>query len=673
LGAGHLNVGSALKQYRAGEWEQGVVPNIGWDYGTIGGAGSFNIYVFNRPLFPGEVVAATLCWDRRVETISPNQNDHTFGFFDYQDLSQVLNDMDIYLMLEGGDPTNIEDIIWGSVSAVDNVEHVFFSVPFAGFWQIVVANTEFGLGDGENYGLAWWAGDSISGDFDGDGDVDKDDLPIWKTGFDTSEADADDDGDTDGADFLAWQRNLGLNVPAATAVPEPAAALLGCMGLPLLWLRRRAAALCAAVGVVAVAQPASAAEMTLNRQSRPITAAEAAGGAPAGGMVHDFRVTSDSDLLSLLAEINVPVYQHPYGNDHSEPHPQLVAAYPALGANSFLQFPSGSTLVLGGGFTGAGPERVWGDVNNDGPQTNFLFGRLTTTQVGTFSGHFAVRGATTYVEMPFSLALPGPSGPLSETLPVFGTEQSFAPPTIPTLPDLSANAPTPGPGPSSPVSSPAFDPFASAPPSDADIPVSVALTRRSRPVAGDEIAAGAPAGYVHEFFITSTTDVIGIRDVDLDVPVYQHKFGADYRPPSAKGLALFRGLSADSFLDTPGQTDVLGGYADPLGNPETVWYDRNNNGAQDEFLFARLTVGETGHFSGTLNVAGPTGPVGLGFKFVLPGTADDLALLDQEPPFSLDFSLDAPPASISQIPEPAAWLLGVLGLPLLTRRRGRLH
>jgi hypothetical protein len=43
------------------------------------------------------------------------------------------------------------------------------------------------------------------------------------------------DADSDGEDFLIWQRNFGIGVlSAATAVPEPAAGLLGMIGLMLV-------------------------------------------------------------------------------------------------------------------------------------------------------------------------------------------------------------------------------------------------------------------------------------------------------------------------------------------------------------------------------------------------------------------------------------------------------
>jgi hypothetical protein len=87
-------------------------------------------------------------------------------------------------------------------------------------------------------------------DFDGDGDVDGDDLWNWKAGFGTSagaahsQGDANGDGDSDGADFLAWQQQFGLApdiaLPATPAVPEPDSSLVAaaCILGSLLTFRR---------------------------------------------------------------------------------------------------------------------------------------------------------------------------------------------------------------------------------------------------------------------------------------------------------------------------------------------------------------------------------------------------------------------------------------------------
>jgi fibronectin-binding autotransporter adhesin len=70
---------------------------------------------------------------------------------------------------------------------------------------------------------------NLTADFDGDGDVDGDDLAEWRNDFGAGNgSDADGDNDSDGHDFLAWQRQLG-SVPAVAAtavVPEPGAFLL---------------------------------------------------------------------------------------------------------------------------------------------------------------------------------------------------------------------------------------------------------------------------------------------------------------------------------------------------------------------------------------------------------------------------------------------------------------
>ncbi len=75
----------------------------------------------------------------------------------------------------------------------------------------------------------------LPGDFDGDFDVDGDDLSRWEGDFGLNgDSDADNDGDSDGADFLTWQRNFGIGVPLvanSTAVPEPGSCLLSTLGL----------------------------------------------------------------------------------------------------------------------------------------------------------------------------------------------------------------------------------------------------------------------------------------------------------------------------------------------------------------------------------------------------------------------------------------------------------
>ncbi|MCC6492489.1 MAG: sulfatase-like hydrolase/transferase [Pirellulales bacterium] len=73
-------------------------------------------------------------------------------------------------------------------------------------------------------------------DFNGDGNVDGDDLARWSAGFGQNgeatndDGDANSDGVVDGKDFLQWQRQLGMHSPASlaatAAVPEPSGLLL---------------------------------------------------------------------------------------------------------------------------------------------------------------------------------------------------------------------------------------------------------------------------------------------------------------------------------------------------------------------------------------------------------------------------------------------------------------
>jgi hypothetical protein len=417
-------------------------------------------------------------------------------------------------------------------------------------------------------------------------------------------------------------------------------------------MTRSAAALLIGIGVGTLAvQSANAASLELVRNSRPVTSGESAGGAPAGGTVHDFFVTSDADLLVLGPVLNFAVYKHPYNSNHEAPDPELVAMYPAVGASSYLRLP-GDTVVLGGGFTV--PGSGWGDFSNDGPQSQFQFGRLTTTQAGTFSGTFYVRGAQDPIMIPFSLALPGPGDGLlaspSAQLSLAVEEPKPQPPTpaVPLGPDLNQ------------FTSPAFGGK-----------VSIEITRRIRPVSASRKVFGAPAQHVHEFFVTTDTDLISVGNVEIEGNVYQHREGSDRKPPNARVLSIWPDASTDSFITTPGITRILGeGFYGHSNEAEIAWYDESDDGPLKDYLFAQLTVSQTGSFAGTINVRGPEGPVTLPFSFALPGSESDMALLDLEQTYRLELSFDEFAASQSgQVPEPITRVIVALCAPLLLRRR----
>lgn len=71
---------------------------------------------------------------------------------------------------------------------------------------------------------------TLPGDFDGDGNVDDDDLAVWKSGYGSTYG---------GDDFLWWQRYFGQSIGAIVAVPEPAAGVLAAFSLAAIALRRR--------------------------------------------------------------------------------------------------------------------------------------------------------------------------------------------------------------------------------------------------------------------------------------------------------------------------------------------------------------------------------------------------------------------------------------------------
>ena len=81
---------------------------------------------------------------------------------------------------------------------------------------------------------------SPDADFDGDCDVDGDDLDDWQSAYGSGGGgDADSDTDTDGADFLVWQQEFTGPLGATTAsVPEPTSATLALSFLALAALNR---------------------------------------------------------------------------------------------------------------------------------------------------------------------------------------------------------------------------------------------------------------------------------------------------------------------------------------------------------------------------------------------------------------------------------------------------
>jgi hypothetical protein len=179
----------------------------------------------------------------------------------------------------------------------------------------------------------------------------------------------------------------------------------------------------------------------------------------------------------------------------------------------------------------------------------------------------------------------------------------------------------------------------------------LSLSRTTRPVTAEEIADGAPmGGYVHEFFVNSDTDLLAVGADPFGASFFHHTLGSDVAPPSPEDLPGRPSLGVDTYITLPGETLKLGGaFSSAPG--ERGWGDLSKDGPQQNFRFARFTTkGEAGAFTGRILARGYNGEhdgfVSLPFSFALPAAETELALLDSEPTYSLEYSLDSPPAPI---------------------------
>jgi hypothetical protein len=105
------------------------------------------------------------------------------------------------------------------------------------FWRQTLPNVfNWTVGNSNNIRFVV-IGSEIAGptDFNLDGQVNANDLPVWKAGYGgtapagVANGDANADGTVDGADFLAWQRSQTITsagASAVAAVPEPSTAVL---------------------------------------------------------------------------------------------------------------------------------------------------------------------------------------------------------------------------------------------------------------------------------------------------------------------------------------------------------------------------------------------------------------------------------------------------------------
>ena len=157
MGTGHLNAYRAYQQFSPGQWNADQpIPAIAWDSSTVGkaeGTPKYRDYVFEQPLQGGSFIAATLTWNRRVELDDTNANEA----FDVGEIfaDKGLNNLNLYLM--PADATRTKKSIASSVSEVDSVEHIFYSIPTTGRYKLRVVYGDRANEPTQDYALAWWA------------------------------------------------------------------------------------------------------------------------------------------------------------------------------------------------------------------------------------------------------------------------------------------------------------------------------------------------------------------------------------------------------------------------------------------------------------------------------------------------------------------------------------
>ncbi len=156
MGTGHLNAYRAYQQFSPGQWNADQpIPAIAWDANTVGdteGIPTYRDYVFEQPLQGGSFIAATLNWNRRVELEDRNGNETFDSGETFQD--KGLNDLNLYLM--PADATRTKKSITSSISKVDSVEHIFYSIPTTGRYKLRVLYGDRANEPVQDYALAWW-------------------------------------------------------------------------------------------------------------------------------------------------------------------------------------------------------------------------------------------------------------------------------------------------------------------------------------------------------------------------------------------------------------------------------------------------------------------------------------------------------------------------------------
>jgi hypothetical protein len=196
------------------------VPGIAWDRGIVA-AGGQNLYDLDVDLPAGAVITATLDWDRIVSTDTEDIDKVMYS------LSRLAN-LDLNLYGPGG------SVAAASVSTIDNVEHVYYTLPAAGRYQLGVRQDG---GVAETYALTWRlapSGTPLAPDATLDGRVNVDDLGILASNYGAFDrtwfsADFTGDGNVNVDDLGILASNYDW-ANGGQSVPEPATLSLLALG-----------------------------------------------------------------------------------------------------------------------------------------------------------------------------------------------------------------------------------------------------------------------------------------------------------------------------------------------------------------------------------------------------------------------------------------------------------
>ncbi|MGB9624525.1 MAG: dockerin type I domain-containing protein [Phycisphaerae bacterium] len=203
FGAGELNIDNSHRILTAGQQNPGIsadVATTGWDYDTAAPA-SDRRYFFEIPAFRyADTVSILVAWNRQI----------TVGGGNPARLTPSLANIDLRLYAASGYTVGA---VWDqSISAIDNVEHIYLRWLPAGRYAIAVVSDKTW-----SYALAWdiHTSPTVAEDFDGDGDVDLGDFAFMQSCFNgpnrppqsggCERADLDGDSDVDLADFGGFQ------------------------------------------------------------------------------------------------------------------------------------------------------------------------------------------------------------------------------------------------------------------------------------------------------------------------------------------------------------------------------------------------------------------------------------------------------------------------------------